>query len=48
MRTCNMHFPGVDPEVSDQFASDVATDERAIVDVIATVRGEASSLEAIG
>jgi hypothetical protein len=35
-------------EVSDQFALDVASDEKAIVDAIAALRGEASSIEAIG
>jgi len=48
MRSCNRNFPGAAPEVSDQFALDVATDEKAIVDAIAALRGEASSLEAIG
>lgn len=48
MRTCNRNFPGADPEVSDQFALEVAADEKAIVDAIAALRGEASSLEAIG
>ena len=48
MRSCNRNFPGAAPEVSDQFALDVAADEKAIVDAIAAVRGEASSLEAIG
>ncbi len=48
MRTCNRKFPGADPEVSDQFALDVAADEKAIVDAIAALREETSSLEAIG
>jgi hypothetical protein len=48
MRSCNRAFPGAASEVSDQFASDVASDEKAIVDAIAAVRGEASSIEAIG
>jgi hypothetical protein len=48
MRSCNRNFPGAAPEVSDQFASDVAADEKAIVGAIAALRGEASSLEAIG
>jgi hypothetical protein len=48
MRSCNRSFPGAAPDVSDQFAMDVATDERAIVDAIAALRREASSIEAIG
>ncbi len=48
MRLCNRNFPGAASEISDQFALDVAADEKAIVDAIAALRGEASSLEAIG
>jgi hypothetical protein len=48
MRSCNRNFPGAAADVSDQFALDVAADEKAIVDAIAALRGEASSLEAIG
>jgi hypothetical protein len=48
MRSCNRNFPGAAPEVSNQFALDVASDEKAIVDAIAALRGEASSLGAIG
>src|ERR1700741_4807348 len=48
MRSCNRNFPGAAPEVGDQFALDVAADEKAIVDAIAALRGGASSLEAIG
>jgi hypothetical protein len=49
MPTCQRSFPGAEPEVSDQFALEVAADEKAIVDAIAALRqGEASSLEAIG
>lgn len=48
MRSCNRNFPGAALEVSDQFALDVAADEKAIVGAIAALRGEASSLEAIG
>jgi hypothetical protein len=47
MKTCNRHFPGTDPEISQQFQSDVAADEKAIVEAIAALR-EKQSLEAIG
>jgi hypothetical protein len=40
MRSCNRNFPGAAREVSDQFALDVAADEKAIVDAIAALRGD--------
>jgi transcriptional regulator with XRE-family HTH domain len=49
MRTCNRHFPGTDRVTSDRLASDVATDEKAIIDAISELRQkESASLEAIG
>ncbi len=47
MKTCNRHFPGADPETSRRFQSDVAADEKAIVEAIASLRDK-QSLEAIG
>jgi citrate lyase gamma subunit len=45
MRSCNRNFPGAAPEVSDQFALDVATDEKAIVDAIAALRERRRALK---
>jgi hypothetical protein len=47
MKTCNRHFPGTELEISRQFQSDVAADEKAIVEAIAALR-QKESLEAIG
>src|ERR1700761_408495 len=47
MRTCNRHFPGTDLGTSQKLESDVAADEKAIVEAIAALRRK-ESLEAIG
>jgi hypothetical protein len=47
MRTRNRHFPGTDLSTSQKFESDVAADEKAIIDAIAALRHK-ESLEAIG
>jgi hypothetical protein len=47
MRTCNRNFPGTDLGISQQLETDVAADEKAIVDAIARLR-QNQSLEAIG
>ena len=47
MRTRNRQFNGMDPAISDKLALDVAADEKAIIDAIAALRGEASSFESI-
>ena len=47
MRTCNRHFPGADRETSQQLENDVAADEIAIIEAIASLR-QKQSLESIG
>lgn len=49
MRSCSKTFPGADRKTSDQFASDVSDDERAMVTALRSLRArEALSLEEVG
>jgi transcriptional regulator with XRE-family HTH domain len=49
MRTCNLHFPGLDEQTSEKLAADVAADQEAVLTAIRNLREEAGiSLEALG